>query len=61
LNSKNPIVNDVVYVEGVVGNLYLEGGADLGLYKKIFSRLRSIALSSEESIALVTRIAAPYT
>jgi Domain of unknown function (DUF5753) len=51
-------VNDVVYVEGAVGNFYLEGAADLEKYRRIFSRLQSIALDPESSVALVTRIMA---
>jgi transcriptional regulator with XRE-family HTH domain len=60
LEFEEPMVNDVVYVEGVVGNLYLESAADLERYKHMFSRLQSIALRPEDSIALVTRIAAGY-
>lgn len=60
LEFDEPMVNDVVYVEGLVGNIYLESAADLERYKRVFSRLRSIALSPEDSIALVTRIAAAY-
>jgi Domain of unknown function (DUF5753) len=50
LEFGEPMVNDVVYVEGLVGNIYLEDIAELDRYKRIFSRLRSIALSSEDSI-----------
>ena len=53
-------VNDVVYVEGFVGNIYLESAADLERYRKLFSRLETIALSPEESIALAETIAATY-
>jgi transcriptional regulator with XRE-family HTH domain len=55
-----PLVNDVVYVEGLVGNIYLEDAAELERYRFIFSRLSSIALSPEDSIALTTSIAATY-
>jgi transcriptional regulator with XRE-family HTH domain len=55
-----PTVNDVVYVEGAVGNIYLEAAAELERYKRIFTRLQSIALDPEGSAALVTRIAATY-
>ncbi len=55
-----PMINDVVYVAGVVGNIYLESAADLERYNRIFSRLRSIALSPEESIALISRISEAY-
>jgi transcriptional regulator with XRE-family HTH domain len=56
-----PMVNDVVYVEGLVGNIYFESTADLERYKRIFSRLRSIAMTPEDSIALVTRISEAYS
>lgn len=58
LNFSKAEVNDVVYVEGAVGNIYLEGAADLERYRRIFSRLQSIALDPESSVALVTRIMA---
>lgn len=51
-------VNDVVYVEGLVGNIYLESAAELGRYRQVFSRLRSIALDPEGSVAAIMRIAA---
>jgi hypothetical protein len=38
----------------------LEEAAELDRYKRIFSRLRSIALSPEDSIALAASIAATY-
>lgn len=60
LEFSGSMVNDVVYVEGMVGNIYLESPADLERYKRIFSRLQSIALSPEDSIAMVKRIAATY-
>jgi transcriptional regulator with XRE-family HTH domain len=54
------MVNDVVYVEGAVGNIYLETVAELERYTRIFSRLKSIALDPEGSAAMVARIAATY-
>lgn len=60
LEFDEPMVNDVVYVEGLVGNIYLEDAAELERYRRIFSRLRSIALNPEDSIALAASIAATY-
>jgi transcriptional regulator with XRE-family HTH domain len=60
LEFAEPTVNDVVYVEGAVGNIYLEHAADLVRYRRIFSRLQSIALDPEGSVAMVSRIAATY-
>jgi transcriptional regulator with XRE-family HTH domain len=60
LEIAEPTVNDVVYVEGAAGNIYLETGAELERYKRIFSRLQSIALDPEGSAAMVMRIAVTY-
>jgi transcriptional regulator with XRE-family HTH domain len=60
LEFNKAMVNDVIYVEGAVGNLYLESAAELERYKRIFSRLQSIALDPEGSAAMVARIAASY-
>lgn len=57
LDFEKPSVNDVVYIEGAVGNIYFESPADLERYRKLFSRLKAIALSPEDSIALATTIA----
>ena len=53
LEFDEPMVNDVVYVEGLMGNIYLEDTAEVDRYKRIFSRLCSIALSPEDSIAMI--------
>jgi transcriptional regulator with XRE-family HTH domain len=53
-------VNDVVYVEGAVGNIYLESAADLARYRRMLSRLQSIALSQEDSIAMIAIITKTY-
>jgi len=60
LEFRTAMVNDVVYVEGAVGNIYMESAADLERYKRRFSRLQSIALDPEGSAAMVARIAASY-
>lgn len=60
LSFEKSMVNDVVYVEGVVGNIYLEAAAELERYRRIFSRLQSIALDPEGSAAMAARIAATY-
>jgi hypothetical protein len=54
------MVNDVVYVEGVVGNIYLESAAELERYERIFSRQQCIALDPEGSVAMATSIEATY-
>lgn len=60
LEFEEHMVNDVVYVEGIFGDIYLEGAADLDRCKQLFSRLRSIALNPEDSIALIAQISTIY-
>lgn len=51
---------DLVYVEGLVGWLYLERPQELERYRQVFDHLRSIALSPKESIALAIDIGTEY-
>lgn len=60
LEFNTTFVNDVVYVEGAVGNIYLESAADLKRYRNMFARLEAIALDPEDSIALVSKIRSTY-
>jgi transcriptional regulator with XRE-family HTH domain len=60
LDFEQPLVSDIVYVEGLVGNIYLERPTDLERYRKIFSHLSTTALNTPDSISLLTRISASY-
>ncbi len=53
-------VSDVVYVEGLLGEYYLEGPTDLTRYRQVFDRLRSIALAPRESVLALSKIAETY-
>lgn len=44
---------DVVYVEGLIGQLYLDRHQDLKRYWQVFERLRNIALSPRDSGKLI--------
>jgi transcriptional regulator with XRE-family HTH domain len=54
------IAPNLVYVEGLVGNMYLERPQDLQRYELVFERLRDIALSPQESIELIAETAERY-
>lgn len=54
-------VPGVVYVEGLVGSIYLERPEDLDRYQRVFARLCTIALSPEDSVALMQGIRATHT
>lgn len=53
--------SDVVYVEGLIGYLYLERGSDLNRYGKVFDHLCELALSPQESSEMIADIAAAYS
>jgi transcriptional regulator with XRE-family HTH domain len=50
----------VVYVEGLVGCIYLERPQEITRYEQVFERLRTVALSPQESIELVAKVGAKY-
>jgi transcriptional regulator with XRE-family HTH domain len=54
-------VPGVVYVEGLVGSIYLERPDDLDRYRQVFDRLSSIALSPEDSVALMRKVRTAHT
>jgi hypothetical protein len=53
-------VPGVVYVEGLVGSIYLERPEDLDRYQQVFDRLSTIALSPEDSILLIKKVHTAY-
>jgi hypothetical protein len=54
------VAPSLVYVEGLIGYLYLERPQDLQRYQQTFERLRDIALSPQESIELIAGTATRY-
>jgi transcriptional regulator with XRE-family HTH domain len=50
-------VSDIVYIEGLVGNLYQESPTDLTRYRRAFDQLRAIALSPRDSLARIAVMA----
>ncbi len=53
-------VPSVVYVEGLVGWIYVERRQDVERYQQVFEHLRIVALTPQESIELIARIGAGY-
>jgi transcriptional regulator with XRE-family HTH domain len=52
-----PVASDVVYIETMAGDLFLEQETDLGRYREIFEHLRALALPPEASASLIARVA----
>jgi Domain of unknown function (DUF5753)/Helix-turn-helix domain len=50
----------VVYVEGLVGYIYLERPQDIARYRAVFESLLKTALTPQESIELMSEIGAQY-
>ena len=51
----------IVYVEGLVGQIYLERQTDVERYENVFDRLRTTALNPKDSAATITKIREAYT
>jgi hypothetical protein len=50
----------VVFVEGLIGSIYLERADDFARYQNIFRKLRSIALSPQGSRDLINKLLRDY-
>jgi hypothetical protein len=53
-------VSDVVFVEGLVGDLYLERSADVDAYHEVFSALRRKAVTPSKTNDLITELAGSW-
>lgn len=51
-------VSDVVYVEGLIGNFYLQSPNDLSRYRRAFDHLQAVALSPKNSRDRIASVAA---
>jgi transcriptional regulator with XRE-family HTH domain len=47
---------DVVYVEGIMGDIYLESVEEVKRYQSAFERIQMIALSPEETFKLISEL-----
>lgn len=54
LQFGDPAIPDVIYVDTMAGELFLEEVADVRRYKLVFEHLRAVAASPEASLSLVT-------
>jgi transcriptional regulator with XRE-family HTH domain len=54
------VASPVVYVEGLMGWLYIEREHEVARYQQVFEHLRGIALDPQETIELIAEIGAQY-
>lgn len=52
---------EVVYVESMAGNLFLEAESDIRYYAKLFDNLRAVALSPDQTASLIAEAAEQAT
>ena len=60
LEFRESALPSVVYVEGLMGWLYIERSQDISRYVKVFQLLRATALAPKESIRLITEVQAKH-
>ena len=60
LSLEEPVPS-VVYVEGLVGFIYLDRPQDIARYERVFDRLRNVALSPQESIKLIAKVSMDHS
>jgi transcriptional regulator with XRE-family HTH domain len=53
----DPMDTDLIYIGNVAGDLFLEADAEVRRYRSIFDNLTAVALSPNDSVTLVTKIA----
>jgi len=51
---------DIVYVEGLLGQHYLEGPKELTRYRRVFDQLRAIALGPRDTVAKLKAVAESF-
>jgi len=57
MDFADPMDTDLIYVDSMAGDLFLESEADVSRYRTTFDTLVAVALSPKDSASLVTKIA----
>lgn len=57
LGFADPVDTDLVYIDSMAGDLFLESEADIARYRTAFDNLVAVALSPNDSAALIAEIA----
>lgn len=57
MDFADPMDTDLIYIDSMAGDLFLESEADVSRYSTIFDNLRAVALSPDSSVELVAKIA----
>ena len=57
MDFADPMDTDLIYIDSMAGDLFLESDADIRRYRSIFDNLVAVALSPNDSASLVAEIA----
>lgn len=57
MDFADPMDADLIYIDSMAGDLFLESEADIARYRDIFDNLVAVALSPNDSAALVAELA----
>lgn len=57
LDFSDPMDTDLIYIDTLAGDLFLESDADIARYRAVFDNLVAVATSPNDSAALVAEIA----
>jgi hypothetical protein len=58
MDFTDPLDTDLVYIDTLAGDLFLESDADVNRYGQMFDHLRAAAHSPNDTISLITTAAA---
>jgi transcriptional regulator with XRE-family HTH domain len=61
MDFKDPLDTDLIYIDNMAGDLFLESPADVSRYTMIFDTLRAVALSPDDSTTLIAQLANKIT
>lgn len=57
MDFSDPMDTDLIYIDSMAGDLFLEADADVRRYASVFDNLRAIALSPDDSACLIAELA----
>lgn len=57
VDFSDPMDTDLIHIDSMAGDLFLEADADVRRYASIFDNLRAIALSPDDSASLIAELA----
>jgi transcriptional regulator with XRE-family HTH domain len=60
LSFAQVVVTEVVFIEGLTGDLYLDRREDIDVYREAFVRMREIAASASQSRTMLAALAASF-